>query len=656
MRIVDLLKKDCIELGVKLNSKSEAIDKLVDLHNKAGNLVDAKVYKEGILAREAGGTTAIGDGIAIPHAKSEAVKEPALAVVTVPDGVDYEAMDGKPSNLIFMIAAPNDGDVHLEVLARLMTMLMDADFKNKLLNAPNKDAFLKAIDEFEKVKYPEEPAKKEQKDGYRILAVTACPTGIAHTYMAAEALEKAGKEMGIPLKAETNGSGGAKNILTKKEIEECDGIIVAADKNVEMARFDGKPVISTKVADGIHKPKELIEKIESGQVPIYHHHGGAAASSDEIEGESFGRKLYKHLMNGVSHMLPFVVAGGLFIAVAFLIDTICGYGGSGSDQFGTMTPVSAFLKTIGGVAFNLMVPILAGFIAMSIADRPGLLVGLVGGFLATSGATFANPGALTGQAAIDAGVAAAVPSGFLGGLLAGFVGGWIMLMIEKLCDKLPHSLEGIKPVLIYPLLGLGAIAVIMCAINPIMGWINTGMYNALTSMSKTEGLMVPLCALLAGMMAIDMGGPFNKAAYVFATGLLSTGTDASYMIMAAVMVGGMVPPIAIALSTTFNKNRWTAEERKNGTVNYIMGLSFITEGAIPYAAGHPLQVIPASIVGSASAGALSALFGCKLMAPHGGIFVFATMAGTWYWYILALAVGSFISMILLALFMKKKSK
>lgn len=656
MRIVDLLKMDCIELGVKLNSKSEAIDKLVDLHNKAGNLVDAKVYKEGILAREAGGTTAIGDGIAIPHAKSEAVKEPALAVVTVPDGVDYEAMDGKPSNLIFMIAAPNDGDVHLEVLARLMTMLMDAGFKNKLLNAPNKDAFLKAIDEFEKVKYPDEPAKKEQKDGYRILAVTACPTGIAHTYMAAEALEKAGKEMGIPLKAETNGSGGAKNILTKKEIEECDGIIVAADKNVEMARFDGKPVISTKVADGIHKPKELIEKIESGQVPIYHHHGGAAASSDEIEGESFGRKLYKHLMNGVSHMLPFVVAGGLFIAIAFLIDTICGYGGSGSDQFGTMTPVSAFLKTIGGVAFNLMVPILAGFIAMSIADRPGLLVGLVGGFLATSGATFANPGALTGQAAIDAGVAAAVPSGFLGGLLAGFVGGWIMLMIEKLCDKLPHSLEGIKPVLIYPLLGLGAIAVIMCAINPIMGWINTGMYNALTSMSKTEGLMVPLCALLAGMMSIDMGGPFNKAAYVFATGLLSTGTDASYMIMAAVMVGGMVPPIAIALSTTFNKNRWTAEERKNGTVNYIMGLSFITEGAIPYAAGHPLQVIPASIVGSASAGALSALFGCKLMAPHGGIFVFATMSGTWYWYILALAVGSFVSMILLALFMKKKSK
>ena len=644
MRIVDLLKKDCIELGVKLNSKSEAIDKLVDLHNKAGNLVDAKVYKEGILAREAGGTTAIGDGIAIPHAKSEAVKEPALAVVTVPDGVDYEAMDGKPSNLIFMIAAPNDGDVHLEVLARLMTMLMDADFKNKLLNAPNKDAFLKAIDEFEKVKYPDEPAKKEQKDGYRILAVTACPTGIAHTYMAAEALEKAGKEMGIPLKAETNGSGGAKNILTKKEIEECDGIIVAADKNVEMARFDGKPVISTKVADGIHKPKELIKKIESGQVPIYHHHGGAAASSDEIEGESFGRKLYKHLMNGISHMLPFVVAGGIFTAIAFLIDTICGNSVSGGSNFGSVAPAAAWFKSIGGFIMNLMVPVLSAFIARSIADRPGLLVGFAGGLFAFNGSTFGLPGG-------------DVPSGFLGGLFAGFVGGYLMLGIEKLCDKLPHSLEGIKPVLIYPLLGLGGIAVIMCAINPFMGLINTGMNNGLKAMNSA-GLTIPLCALLAGMMAIDMGGPFNKAAYSFATLLLTdqNAPDVKYVIMAAVMIGGMVPPIAIALSTTFNKNRWTAEERKNGTVNYIMGLSFITEGAIPYAAGHPLQVIPACIVGSASAGALSALFGCKLMAPHGGIFVFATMSGTWYWYILALAVGSLVSMILLALFMKKKSK
>lgn len=645
MRIVDLLKKECIELGVKLNSKSEAINKLVDLHDKAGNLVDAKVYKEGILTREAGGTTAIGDGIAIPHAKSEAVKEPALAVVTVPDGVDYEAMDGKPSNLIFMIAAPNDGDVHLEVLARLMTMLMDADFKNKLLNAKSKEAFLKAIDEFEKVKYPDEPAKPTKKDGYRVLAVTACPTGIAHTYMAAEALEKAGKEMGIPVKAETNGSGGAKNVLTKKEIEECDGIIVAADKNVDMARFDGKPVLTTKVADGIHKPKELIEKIENGQAPIYHHHGGSDSSaSDDIEGESVGRKLYKHLMNGISHMLPFVVAGGIFTAIAFLIDTICGYSVSGGSNFGSVTPVAAWFKSIGGFIMNLMVPVLSAFIARSIADRPGLLVGFAGGLFAINGSTFGLPGG-------------DVPSGFLGGLLAGFVGGYLMLGIEKLCDKLPNSLEGIKPVLIYPLLGLGGIAVIMCAVNPFMGLINTGMNNGLTAMNDA-GLTIPLCALLAGMMAIDMGGPFNKAAYSFATLLLAdqSAPDVKYIIMAAVMIGGMVPPIAIALSTTFNKNRWTAEERKNGTVNYIMGLSFITEGAIPYAAGHPLQVIPACIVGSASAGALSALFGCKLMAPHGGIFVFATMAGTWYWYILALAVGSVVAMLLLALFMKKKAK
>ncbi|MGN0476010.1 MAG: fructose-specific PTS transporter subunit EIIC [Ruminococcus sp.] len=644
MRIVDLLKLDCIELGVTLNSKSEAIDKLVALHDKAGNLLDAKAYKEGILAREQGGTTAIGEGIAIPHAKSDAVKSPALSVVTVPKGVDYGAPDGKPSDLIFMIAAPNDGDVHLEVLARLMTMLMDKDFKNNLLSAKDKKSFIKVIDDFEKVKYPDEAPKAVKKSGYRILAVTACPTGIAHTYMAAEALEKAGEEMNIPLKAETNGSGGAKNVLTAEEIANCDGIIVAADKNVEMARFDGKPVLSVKVADGIHKPQELIERIESGSVPVYHHHGGKAESTSE-SGEGAGRKVYKHLMNGVSHMLPFVVAGGIFIALAFLIDTIAGHGATGGGDFGTIEPAAAFFKTIGGFAFNLMVPILAGFIAMSIADRPGLLVGLVGGFLATSGATFAIPGGGDGT----------IPSGFLGGLLAGFAGGYMMLFIEKLCDKLPHSLEGIKPVLIYPLLGLGGISVIMCAVNPIMGVINSGMSDALTAMSKVDGLMIPLCALLAGMMAIDMGGPFNKAAYVFATGMLSTQTEAAYMIMAAVMIGGMVPPIAIALSNTFFKNRWTVEERKNSTVNYIMGLSFITEGAIPYAAGHPLQVIPSCIVGSASAGALSALFGCTLRAPHGGVFVFAVV-GNWYWYILALAVGAVIGMLMLALLMKKKAK
>lgn len=650
MRIVDLLKMDCIELGVKLNSKSQAIDKLVALHDKAGNLLDAKAYKEGILAREQGGTTAIGEGIAIPHAKSDAVKSPALSVVTVPAGVDYGSPDGRPSDLIFMIAAPNDGDVHLEVLARLMTMLMDKDFKNQLLNAKDKKSFINAIDSFEKVKYPDEAPKVVKKGGYRILAVTACPTGIAHTYMAAEALEKAGKEMNLPLKAETNGSGGAKNVLTAEEIANCDGIIVAADKNVEMARFDGKPVLSVKVADGIHKPKELIKKIESGSVPVYHHHGGKAESTSD-SGEGAGRKIYKHLMNGVSHMLPFVVAGGIFIAIAFLIDTIAGHGATGGDAFGTIEPAAAFFKNIGGIAFNLMVPILAGFIAMSIADRPGLLVGLVGGFLATSGATFAIPGGGDGT----------IPSGFLGGLLAGFAGGYMMLLIEKLCDKLPNSLEGIKPVLIYPLLGLGGIAVLMCAVNPIMGVINNGMTNALNSMASVDGLMIPLCALLAGMMAIDMGGPFNKAAYVFATGMLTNAdpaagpNQAAYIIMAAVMIGGMVPPIAIALSNTFFKNRWTPEERKNSTVNYIMGLSFITEGAIPYAAGHPLQVIPSCIVGSASAGALSALLGCSLRAPHGGVFVFAVV-GNWYWYILALAVGAVIGMLMLALLMKKKAK
>ncbi|MGN1051104.1 MAG: fructose-specific PTS transporter subunit EIIC [Acutalibacteraceae bacterium] len=636
MRIVDLLSKDRIELGVSLASKEEAIDKLVFLHQSSGNIADIDTYKKAILEREQSGSTAIGDGIAIPHAKSAVVKSPALAAVTVPDGVDYESLDGKPSNLIFMIAAPNDGDVHLDVLARLMQMLMDGDFRSRLLSAKDKDEFISEIDKFESKKFPEESSEMK-KDGYRILAVTACPTGIAHTYMAAEALEKAGKETGYLLKAETNGSGGAKNVLTAEEIAECDGIIVAADKNVETARFDGKPVLFTKVSNGIRKPEELIEKIVKGEVPVYHHNGHVA--SKEEKGESSGRKIYKHLMNGVSHMLPFVVAGGIFIAIAFLIDTIAGYGSDTSGNFGTITAGAAFFKTIGGVAFNLMVPILAGFIAMSIADRPGLLVGLVGGFLATSGATFASPGEGT-------------PSGFLGGLLAGFVGGYMMLGIEKLCDKMPKSLEGIKPVLIYPLLGLGGIAVLMCAVNPIMGIINNGMTNALTWMSTKNGLMIPLCALLAGMMAIDMGGPFNKAAYVFATGMLSVQTEAAYMIMAAVMIGGMVPPIAIALSNTFFKSKWTAEERKNAPVNYIMGLSFITEGAIPYAASYPLQVIPSCIVGSAAAGALSALFGCTLRAPHGGVFVFAVV-GNWYFYILSLVVGAVLGMLMLCLLKKK---
>lgn len=606
---------------------------LVDLQVKSGKIADKAEYKKGILAREQMSSTAVGEGIAIPHAKSTAVKAPSLAAMTVPSGVDYEALDEEPSNLLFMIAAPNDGDVHLEVLSRLMTILMDEDFRAKLIAAKNKDEFLKIIDDMEKEKYPDEPkeAVAESKTGYRVLAVTACPTGIAHTYMAAEALEKAGKKLGITIKVETNGSGGAKNILTKEEIENCDGIIVAADKNVEMARFDGKKVISTQVSDGIKIPEKLINRIVSGDAPIYHH-SGAAAESASSGNESFGRKLYKHLMNGVSNMLPFTIAGGIFIALAFLIDTIAGAPQTG--DFGTYTAAAKFFKTIGDFAFNFMIPVLAGYIGKSIADRPGFLVGLVGGYLATKGSTFAAVGG-------------DVPSGFLGALLAGFAGGYLMLGVEKLCDKLPKALNGIKPVLIYPLVGLGIIAVIMCAVNPFMGMINTSISNLLNSMGSSSKIL--LGCILGAMMSIDMGGPFNKAAYVFGTAAIASG---SYDIMAAVMIGGMVPPLAIALSTTFFKNRWTEEERKNGPVNYIMGLSFVTEGAIPYAAADPLRVIPACMIGAGVAGALSMAFGCTLMAPHGGIFVIAVI-GNWPMYLLSLVIGSVVGMLLLTLFKKK---
>ena len=633
MRIVDLLSKESIMLNGTPKTKSEAIDMLVDLQVKSGKIADKAEYKKGILAREQMSSTAVGEGIAIPHAKSTAVKSPSLAAMTVPSGVDYEALDEEPSNLLFMIAAPNDGDVHLEVLSRLMTILMDEDSRAQLIAANNKDDFLKIIHDMEKEKYPDEPkeAVAESKTGYRVLAVTACPTGIAHTYMAAEALEKAGKKLGITIKVETNGSGGAKNILTKEEIENCDGIIVAADKNVEMARFDGKKVISTQVSDGIKIPEKLINRIVSGDAPIYHH-SGAAAESASSGNESFGRKLYKHLMNGVSNMLPFTIAGGIFIALAFLIDTIAGAPQTG--DFGTYTAAAKFFKTIGDFAFNFMIPVLAGYIGKSIADRPGFLVGLVGGYLATKGSTFAAVGG-------------DVPSGFLGALLAGFAGGYLMLGVEKLCDKLPKALNGIKPVLIYPLVGLGIIAVIMCAVNPFMGMINTSISNLLNSMGSSSKIL--LGCILGAMMSIDMGGPFNKAAYVFGTAAIASG---SYDIMAAVMIGGMVPPLAIALSTTFFKNRWTEEERKNGPVNYIMGLSFVTEGAIPYAAADPLRVIPACMIGAGVAGALSMAFGCTLMAPHGGIFVIAVI-GNWPMYLLSLVIGSVVGMLLLALFKKK---
>ena len=634
MRIVDLLKKESIQLNASPKSKSDAIEMLIDLQVKGGNIADREEYKKGILAREEKGSTAVGEGIAIPHAKSEAVKAPSLAAMTVPDGVDYEALDDEPSNLLFMIAAPNDGDVHLEVLSRLMTILMDEDFREKLLNASDKDEFLKVIDDMENEKYPDEPrAVAKPAAGYKVLAVTACPTGIAHTYMAAEALEKAGKKLGITIKVETNGSGGAKNILTEEEIANCDGIIVAADKTVAMARFNGKKVISTKVSDGIKIPEELINRIEAGDAPVYHHEGGSDSSASSSSGdESFGRKLYKHLMNGVSNMLPFTVAGGIFIALAFLIDSI---GGAPQDSdFGTHLAAAAWFKTIGNYAFQFMIPILAGYIGKSIADRPGLLVGMAGGAMAVSGAAFAASGGN-------------VPSGFLGALLAGFLGGFVMLIIEKGCDKLPKALNGIKPVLIYPLGGLAVVAIMMCAVNPIMGIINEAVANFLTNMGGTNKVL--LGCTLGAMMSIDMGGPFNKAAYVFGVAAISSG---NFDIMAAVMIGGMVPPIAIALATTFFKNKFTEEERKSGPVNYIMGLSFITEGAIPYAAADPMRVIPACMIGAAAAGGLSMAFGCTLRAPHGGIFVFPVV-GNPIMYVVALAVGSVIGMLLLGLFKKK---
>lgn len=635
MRIVDLLSKESIALNAAPKSKPEAIDLLIELQVKGGNIADKEAYKAGILAREEKGSTAVGEGIAIPHAKSEAVKAPSLAAMTVPEGVDYEALDDEPSNLLFMIAAPNDGDVHLEVLSRLMTILMDEDFREKLLNAKDKEEFLKIIDDMEKEKYPDEPAEqKTEAQGYRVLAVTACPTGIAHTYMAAEALEKAGKKLGISIKVETNGSGGAKNVLTQEDIDGCDGIIVAADKTVEMARFNGKKVIKTKVSDGIKIPEELINRIEAGDAPVYHHEGGSGSSqASSGDGESFGRKLYKHLMNGVSNMLPFTVAGGIFIALAFLIDSI---GGAPQDgDFGTHLAAAAWFKTIGNYAFQFMIPILAGYIGLSIADRPGLLVGMAGGAMAAAGATFAHP-------------AGDVPSGFLGALLAGFIGGFIMLGLEKACDKLPKSLNGIKPVLIYPLGGLAIVALMMCAVNPVMGLLNEGLAKFLTNMGSSSKVL--LGCILGAMMSIDMGGPFNKAAYVFGTASIASG---NFDIMAAVMVGGMVPPIAIALATTFFRNRFTADERKNGPVNYIMGLSFITEGAIPYAAADPARVIPSCMIGAATAGGLSMAFNCTLRAPHGGIFVFPVV-GSPVKYVLALVIGSLVGMIMLALLKKKQ--
>lgn len=647
MRITELLKKESIGLNVKAASKEEVIDTLVAFMDAGGRLKDKAGYKEGILAREALGSTGIGEGIAIPHAKVEAVKEPGLAAAVVPEGVDYEAFDGSLANLIFMIAAPAEGaDVHLEALSRLSTLLMVPGFKEGLLNASTKEEFLDVIDKAEEERFgtkeeakasegveeKQEDAsdKKEQTSGYRVLAVTACPTGIAHTYMAAENLENTGKKLGISLKAETDGSGGAQNVLTKEEIAAAEAIIVAADKNVEMARFDGKPVIMVPVADGIHKAEQLIQRAVSGTVPVYHHSGAAGEAASGEEGSSLGRTLYKHLMNGVSHMLPFVIGGGILIALAFLLDDYS----IDPANFGKNTPLAAYLKTIGEQAFGMMLPILSGFIAMSIADRPGLAVGLVAGLMAKMGSTFGNP------------AGGAVNAGFLGALFAGFLSGYLVVGLRRLFSRLPKSLEGIKPVLLYPVIGIFLAAVATTFVNPYMGMINDALTGFLNSMGGASRIVLGM--VLGGMMSIDMGGPFNKAAYVFGTAQLAEG---NFEVMAAVMAGGMVPPIAIALCTTFFKKKFTPKERQSGIVNYIMGLSFITEGAIPFAAQDPLRVLPACIIGSAAAGGLSMAFDCTLRAPHGGIFVLPTI-GNPLMYLAAVVIGSVIGCVILGVLKK----
>ncbi len=631
MKITDLLKMESVELGVKVSDKEAAIDRLAGLMDAGGRLKDKAGYKKGIMAREALGSTAVGDGIAIPHAKVEAVKEPGLAAMVVPEGVDYEAFDGSPAHLIFMIAAPEGGaDVHLEALSRLSTLLMDSDFKNDLIHAGSVKEFLQMIDDKESERYQKKNTEKAGGPAmaagrYRVLAVTACPTGIAHTFMAAENLEQTGKNLGIPLKAETNGAEGADNVLTKDEIAAADGIIIAADKNVEMARFDGKRVIMATVSDGIHKGEELIKKAVSGEVPVYHH-TGSSASLESNEKEKVGHSIYKHLMNGVSHMLPFVIGGGILIALAFLFDDYS----IDPSNFGKNTPLAAYLKTIGEQAFGMMLPVLAGYIAMSIADRPGLAVGFVGGLVAKMGATFSNP------------AGGSVNSGFLGALLAGFIGGYIVLLLKKSLNRLPKSLEGIKPVLLYPLVGILLVSVVTTFINPFVGAINNGITGMLNGMGGSSKII--LGAIVGGMMSVDMGGPVNKAAYVFGTAQLAEG---NFDIMAAVMAGGMVPPIAIALCTTFFKRKFTDKERQSGLVNYIMGLSFISEGAIPFAAADPIRVIPSCMIGSAVAGGLSMALGCTLRAPHGGIFVLPTI-GNPFGYLAAIVIGSAAGCVILA--------
>ncbi len=632
MKITDLLSKDSIRLNVTVKDKEETLLTMVDLMDKSGKLNDKKLYLEAVKAREEEGTTGVGNGIAIPHGRCSGVSKAGLAAMSIKGGVEYNALDGKPVDLVFLIAAPeNSGNVHLEILSKLATMLMDDEFVNRLKNALTVEAFLEIIDKAEEEKDAKKdevaPVIEEVTGKHFVLAVTACPTGIAHTYMAAEAIEKVCKAKGYNVKVETRGSGGAKNILTDEEINKADGIIVAADTNVPMDRFDGKKVIECQVSKGINKASELVDTIIKGQAPIYK---AANVKKENKQDDSKGHQIYKHLMNGVSHMLPFVVGGGILIALAFLIDgmsyDINALSPEQRSAFGTLSPLANLLKgQIGGVAFGFMLPVLAGFIAMSIADRPGLAVGILGGSIAANGT-----------------------SGFLGALAAGFIAGYTINLLKKVSDKIiPNSLDGIKPVLIYPLFGMLIVGILMVyAIEPIVGAINTALNNGLSSLSGLNVILLGL--IVAGMMAIDMGGPFNKAAYVFGVASIASG---NYNIMAAVMIGGMVPPCAIALATILFKNKFTEAERKSGPTNFIMGLAFITEGAIPFAAADPLHVIPSCIVGSGLAGALSMAFNCTLMAPHGGIFVFPVV-GNPLMYLLALVIGTIVGALLLGLLKK----
>ena len=626
MKITDLLSEEAIQINGVANSKNEVIDKMVDLMTKNGNINDKEKYKQAVLKREEEGTTGIGEGIAIPHGKSDAVSKPGLSAMVVPNGVEFNSLDGQPAKLLFLIAAPNTKDnVHLDVLSRLSTLLMDTEFRSALLNAKSPKEFLACIDRAEKTKLNE---TKQENSGYEILAITACPTGIAHTYMAAESLEKMGEQLGYKVKVETHGQSGVKNKFTKEDIKNAKAVIIAADTKVDLSRFDGKKLVKAKVADGINKPKELIEHVLSDDAKVYHSTNKSNQEDDDIK-EGVGTRIYKHLMNGVTHMLPFVVGGGILIAIAFLLDDY----EINPANFGKNTPLAAFFKTIGDSAFNVMLYILAGYIAMSIADRPGLAVGFVGGILAVQGTTFAS---------LSDSTITLVSSGFLGALIAGFVGGYIVVLLKKICSYLPNSIEGIKTILLYPVFGILLIGLFMLAINPYVASINTAINNYLTSMGTANKIL--LGALLGGMMAVDLGGPVNKAAYAFGTGMLASG---QYEIMAAVMAGGMVPPLAIAFLATAFPRKIPKKDKQAAYVNYIMGLSFISEGAIPFASADPLRTIPSFIVGSAVTGALSMFFNCTLRAPHGGIFVIATI-GHPLKYILAIAAGAIVSALIMA--------